>query len=69
MSRNVRLAQRLAARDGKIKVMRLEEHRLYSPAEVAEYLSVNVQTVRRWIHEGKLRAHRIGKFWRVSKDQ
>ena len=49
--------------------MRPDEHRLYSPTEVAEYLSVNVQTVRRWIHQGKLRALRIGKFWRISKVQ
>jgi excisionase family DNA binding protein len=50
-------------------MMTLNEDRFYSPAEVAEYLSVNVQTVRRWIHAGKLGAYRIGKYWRVSREQ
>ncbi len=49
--------------------MVLNEDRFYSPAEVAKYLSVNVQTVRRWIHAGELRAYRVGKFWRVSREQ
>jgi len=50
-------------------MMGLNEDRFYSPAEVAEYLSVNVQTVRRWIRAGELRAYRIGRFWRVSRKQ
>ena len=33
--------------------------RLMSPEEVAEYLRVNVQTVRAWIRSGKLPARRI----------
>ncbi len=50
-------------------MMALNEDRFYSPAEVAEYLSVNVQTVRRWIQAGELGAYRIGRFWRVSTEQ
>ena len=50
-------------------MMALNEDRFYSPAEVAEYLSVNVQTVRRWIHASDLGAYRIGRFWRVSREQ
>ncbi len=50
-------------------MMALNEDRFYAPAEVAEYLSVNVQTVRRWIQAGELRAYRIGRFWRVSREQ
>jgi len=33
--------------------------RLMSPEEVAEYLRVNVQTVRSWIRSGKLAARRV----------
>lgn len=33
--------------------------KLYSPEEVAEYLSVHVQTVRAWIRSGKLPAVRL----------
>ena len=50
-------------------MMALNEDRFYSPAEVAEYLSVNVQTVRRWIQAGELGTYRIGRFWRVSREQ
>ena len=47
----------------------LNEDRFYSPAEVARYLSVNVQTVRRWIHTGELGAYKVGRFWRVNREQ
>ena len=50
-------------------MMNLNEDRFYSPAEVARYLSVNVQTVRRWIHAGELDAYKIGQFWRVNREQ
>ncbi len=50
-------------------MMALNEDRFYSAAEVAEYLSVNVQTVRRWIQAGELGAYKIGRFWRVSREQ
>ncbi len=35
--------------------------------EVAEALGVDVQTVRRWIHDGKLRAFKPGKEYRVRE--
>lgn len=38
---------------------------LYSPEEVAETLGLHVRTVRRLIREGKIRATRIGKQYRV----
>lgn len=38
---------------------------LYSPDEVAKALGVHVRTVRRFIRDGKLKATRVGKQYRV----
>lgn len=35
--------------------------------EVAEIEGVNQDTVRRWIHDGRLRAEKIGGRWLVHK--
>lgn len=42
-------------------------HQLLTPAEVAEILQVDEQTVRRYLREGKLRGLRIGNRWRVDQ--
>lgn len=39
----------------------------YSAEEVAELLGLHVRTVRRFIREGKLRARRIGKQYRIAE--
>ncbi len=33
--------------------------------EVATLLKVNPRTVRRWIHEGKVKAFKIAREWRI----
>lgn len=38
----------------------------YSPDEVAELLNLHVRTVRRYIREGRLKASRIGKQYRIA---
>jgi excisionase family DNA binding protein len=44
--------------------------RLLSVAEVATLLSVTDPTVREWIKEGKLQAHRAGaRFWRIRQSE
>jgi len=46
------------------------EDRLLSVADVAKLLSVTEPTVREWIKEGKLRAHRAGaRFWRIRQSE
>ena len=46
------------------------EDRLLSVAEVAKLLSVTEPTVREWIKEGKLKAHRAGaRFWRIRQSE
>ncbi|MGH3261000.1 MAG: helix-turn-helix domain-containing protein [Trebonia sp.] len=46
------------------------EDRLLSVADVARLLSVTEPTVREWIKDGKLRAHRAGaRFWRIRRSE
>ena len=42
--------------------------RLLSIREVAEYCAVSDKTVRRWIDRRQLRAHRLGRQWRIAPD-
>ena len=42
------------------------EHKYYTPDEIAELLQMHPKTIRRYIREGKLKATKIGKGWRVS---
>jgi excisionase family DNA binding protein len=46
------------------------DDRLLSVADVAQLLSVSEPTVREWIKDGKLRAHRAGaRFWRIRQSE
>ena len=42
------------------------EQKYYTPDEIAELLQMHPKTIRRYIREGKLKATKIGKGWRVS---
>ena len=42
--------------------------RLLSIREVAEYCAVSDKTVRRWIDRKQLRAHQLGRQWRIAPD-
>lgn len=40
---------------------------MLTPGQVAKRLQVDDSTVRRWIHEGRLRAHKtLGGHWRID---
>ncbi|HEV7633233.1 MAG TPA: helix-turn-helix domain-containing protein [Steroidobacteraceae bacterium] len=41
---------------------------LYSVEQVAQRLGLNVRTVRGYVREGKLKAVRIGKQYRIARD-
>lgn len=43
--------------------------RVFTPEEAAELLQLNVQTVRRFIRDGKLDAVKIGKTYRIDRAQ
>lgn len=40
----------------------------YTPEEVAARFRVTPRTVRRWAAEGKLKAIRVGRQWRIPMD-
>jgi len=44
-----------------------EEQSFLTLQEVSELLRVSVQTVRRWIKEGRLPAYKVGRAWRIGK--
>lgn len=41
----------------------------YKTEELAEKLRVNVMTIYRYIKAGKLKAHKIGKEFRIDKEE
>lgn len=41
----------------------------YTSAELAKKLKVNVMTIYRYIKAGKLKAHKIGKEYRVNSKE
>ena len=40
---------------------------LYSAEQVAEMLNLHVKTVRRYVRDGRLKAKRIGKEYRITR--
>jgi excisionase family DNA binding protein len=45
--------------------MTLPNDRLYSIAEVAQHLGMRPDTVTTWVKSGRLKASRIGRYWRI----
>jgi excisionase family DNA binding protein len=41
------------------------DDRLYSVSEVAQHLGMSKDTIMTWIKAGRLKACRIGRFWRI----
>ena len=41
------------------------DDRLWSIAETAKYLGMSQDTIHNWIKSGRLKASRIGRFWRL----
>lgn len=42
--------------------------KLYSITELSKILDLHPKTILRFIHEGKLRARKIGRAWKVNED-
>ena len=47
----------------------MSEKDFYLAEELAEKLRVNIMTIYRYIKAGKLKAHKIGKEFRIAKDE
>jgi len=45
------------------------EKEFYRAEDLAEKLGVNIMTIYRYIKAGKLKAHKIGKEFRIPKDE
>lgn len=43
--------------------------KFYTPEEVAVNLKVSRKTIYNWIQEGRLKAVKIGHFWRISESE
>jgi len=52
---------------GRVAPRRREEIRFFTVAEVAERLGVSTRTIRRWIENKELVAHRFGCAVRISE--
>ena len=47
----------------------MTEDRWLSVEEVAEYLGVVKDSIYRWIERKGLPAHKVGKLWKLKKDE
>lgn len=45
------------------------QDQFYTLQEVAEMLKISYMTVFRWVREEKIKAHKIGKQYRIKKNQ
>lgn len=47
----------------------MSEKEFYTAQELADELRVNIMTIYRYIKAGKLKAHKIGKEFRITKSE
>ncbi len=47
----------------------MQHDEMLTPNEVADYLRVPVRTVWRWCRNRTLPAVKIGKYWRISREE
>ena len=46
----------------------MEKITYYSPEDIANNFNIKADTVRKWIRDGKLKAVKLGRMWRVSEN-
>ncbi|HAU1193384.1 TPA: helix-turn-helix domain-containing protein [Legionella pneumophila] len=49
--------------------MSLNDDRWLSVDEICKYLGVSKDTVYKWIDKHNMPAHRIGRLWKLKKEQ
>ena len=42
---------------------------LLKPETVAEELQISVYTIKEWIKKGKIKAVKVGRFWRIPEEE
>jgi len=47
----------------------MKKREFYTAKELAEKLRVNIMTIYRYIKAGKVKAHKIGKEFRITKQE
>ena len=47
----------------------MKDDKFYTAAELAEELKLNIMTIYRYIKAGKLKAYKIGKEYRIGKEE
>lgn len=40
----------------------------YTTQQVADILQLDVRTIRRNVNEGKIKAYKVGKSWRITEE-
>jgi excisionase family DNA binding protein len=46
----------------------MRDDQLLSPEQVAERLQVSEYTAVKWMRQGRIKARKLGKFWRVKPE-
>ena len=46
----------------------MEEKKYYSTEEVSKMLGLHVNTIRRHVKDGRLKAYRFGRQWRFTEE-
>jgi excisionase family DNA binding protein len=46
----------------------MRDEQLLSPEQVAERLQVSEYTAVKWMRQGRIKARKLGKFWRVKPE-
>jgi excisionase family DNA binding protein len=49
--------------------MPIKEKEFYTAEDLSKVLEVNIMTIYRYIKAGKLKAYKIGKEFRIDKDE
>ena len=47
----------------------MSDKEFYKAEDLAEKLGVNIMTIYRYIKAGRIKAHKIGKEFRIPKDE
>jgi len=47
----------------------MKQEKFYTARELADILKLNIMTIYRYIKAGKLKAYKIGKEFRINKEE